>query len=925
VLLYELLVGVPPFDDKELFKAGFVEILRVIREVDPPKPSTRFHSIGNADTEISKKRNTGTVEMLRQLKGDLEWIVMKAIEKDKRRRYSSAADLGEDINRFLAQRPIQARPQSLSYTIYKFVRRHKTACSAAILFLLLIIASYGWNILERQKAVRLSREVSYNVAVALKEKAKASAENNQWQLVKLFGVNSLLYQKMAQKEIPMGDLELPFGERDWILKTSLNLKEPLPFWISSDCRHVVLSTESSGTYRVLRIPEGTEILTFNGNEPSREAICFSADGRLLAAEGPGKAIKIWDLNTRDSVRTWKETGSVELMSFSPNEKYIISCEVKEPSAWFPGVSDPSTMHSGGWELRVRNIADGKVEKVMPIPEESRGSSMDLSPSGEYLTINLESFNDISVIDVSKCKIIDTLNVRKLGDIYSHSGKYMAISSRANEITLLESSSRKKLLSFKDHDDIITFLCFSSDDKYLASGGRDNSIVVYDLENGYKSFTLRGHQGSITSLDFSHDNKYLVSGSQDRTVKIWDVLTRNEISSLLGHDKQDISARFSPDDHSIISYCSNKINVWELPRNQPAPIFRGHTDKVTSVQFSPIGQYVASASLDKTIRIWDYSSGQTISVIRGHEEGVNSIDFSPDGKYLASCSKNEPVKMWDTETGREMSRLSRPEETEVLTVRFGLDGRSLVCRHRDGFSSFWVLQSGLWKWKMGFLPRWDQSAQKASWNEKLPFDYYPEHNLLAYSYGNDIEAVRFSAPMGDLDLYWMIHTLGAWRQKIEIGQEFMKREESGKPGGENAPRIIVEEIRTLSGHSGSITSISISPDGKHLASGSNDKSIKIWELSSGREIVTLKGHSDIVSSVDFSSDGNYLVSGSCDNTVLVWKIKALMDYLWLGLEYPYNEKDISNLLSSIEKQTGLRLKNMMPIDATQLYSGMSTIK
>jgi WD40 repeat protein len=210
------------------------------------------------------------------------------------------------------------------------------------------------------------------------------------------------------------------------------------------------------------------------------------------------------------------------------------------------------------------------------------------------------------------------------------------------------------------------------------------------------------------------------------------------------------------------------------------------------------------------------------------------------------------------------------------------------------------------------------AKEISWRGIVSFDNYPSKKLFAYAYENDIEVVKFSNPLDDQDLFNIVRRLGIGKEKIEVGEKLTRP----IVPRDSAMSIIVEKITTLSGHSGAITSISISPDGKYLASGSNDKSVKLWDLSSGREIFTLKGHSDIVTSVDLSPDGNYLVSGSRDKTIMVWQIKAIMNHLWLGLEHPYKEKNILELLLNIEKQTGLSLKNMMPIDASPVYSGIS---
>lgn len=144
VMLYELLVGVTPFEEQELQKMGFMEILRIIREESPEKPSTRLKSMGETSTEIVKKRGGNEAAIKKLLHGDLDWIVMKALEKDRKRRYNSPLEFAQDLDRYLNNMPVTARPPSLVYKVFKFIRRNKTRVviysSAAMILLTLIIA-----------------------------------------------------------------------------------------------------------------------------------------------------------------------------------------------------------------------------------------------------------------------------------------------------------------------------------------------------------------------------------------------------------------------------------------------------------------------------------------------------------------------------------------------------------------------------------------------------------------------------------------------------------------------------------------------------------------------------------------------------------------------------------------------------------------
>jgi serine/threonine protein kinase/tetratricopeptide (TPR) repeat protein len=147
VMLYELLVGVLPFEPKTIREAGFSEIQRMIRETDPPKASTRLSKLGDTQTSIAEHRRTDPVSLQRQLKGDLDWITMKAMSKDRTQRYASASELASDIMRHLKHDPILASPPSTIYRIRKYVRRHKTGVvAAALVVLAMVIGITGTSI-----------------------------------------------------------------------------------------------------------------------------------------------------------------------------------------------------------------------------------------------------------------------------------------------------------------------------------------------------------------------------------------------------------------------------------------------------------------------------------------------------------------------------------------------------------------------------------------------------------------------------------------------------------------------------------------------------------------------------------------------------------------------------------------------------------
>jgi serine/threonine protein kinase/Tfp pilus assembly protein PilF len=180
VMLYELLVGTLPFDPKTLRSAGFGEIQRIIRETEPARPSTRVSTLGADGTTAAEKRKTNLVLMQKELKGDLDWIIMKAMEKDRTRRYATAAEIAADIERHLRHEPVSAGAPGTGYRLKKYVRRHKIGVAAASFILLALLAGIAGTSAGLIKATRAEKKA--------KEEAQTAQQVTDF-LVSLFKVS----------------------------------------------------------------------------------------------------------------------------------------------------------------------------------------------------------------------------------------------------------------------------------------------------------------------------------------------------------------------------------------------------------------------------------------------------------------------------------------------------------------------------------------------------------------------------------------------------------------------------------------------------------------------------------------------------------------------------------------------------------------
>jgi serine/threonine protein kinase/tetratricopeptide (TPR) repeat protein len=180
VILYELLTGTTPFDSKALRQGGLADIQRQIREITPPKPSTRISQAGDSAGAIARSRQTDPKRLTLHVRGELDWIVLKAVEKDRARRYETANGLAMDVRRYLAGEPVAAAPPSATYQLQKMVRRYRAGLAAAAVIVLLLVAFAGTTMMQN---VRVRRERDHA------ERERQKAEQITRLLVSLFKVN----------------------------------------------------------------------------------------------------------------------------------------------------------------------------------------------------------------------------------------------------------------------------------------------------------------------------------------------------------------------------------------------------------------------------------------------------------------------------------------------------------------------------------------------------------------------------------------------------------------------------------------------------------------------------------------------------------------------------------------------------------------
>lgn len=303
-------------------------------------------------------------------------------------------------------------------------------------------------------------------------------------------------------------------------------------------------------------------------------------------------------------------------------------------------------------------------------------------------------------------------------------------------------------------------------------------------------TLVGHSQAVTSIAFSPDGATLASGSEDKTIEMWKLDAGKRWYTLTGHSDWVTCVAFSPDGATLASGGRDKtIQIWDLNKGKWWYALRGHEDRVYAVAFSPDGQVLASGSRDKTVQLWNLNKGRRISALTGHAGGVEAVAFSPGGEFLATGSRDKTVQLWDWQNGRSICTLAEHGDW-VRAIAFAATSSSISPLSQGGAGGGSILVSG-----------------SRDGTAKL----------------------------------WRVDTDG---------------------GG--------TLLRSMRDNSGDVLCVAFSPDGGVLATGSRDGSIYLWDAATGGLLELLTGHGGEVLSVAFGADG-CLASGSGDRTVKIWRV------------------------------------------------------
>jgi len=869
ILLYELLTGRPPFENKELLALGLDAMRQTIREKEPIRPSTRLSTLPHLELDTTAKaRGMEAPRLCSLVRGDLDWIVMKCLEKDRARRYATANGLASDLRRHLNNEPIVARPPSRLYEFQKTVLRHKIGFAATAVVILALAAGIVASALEAMRAKLAEQE-----QVRLRRQADAESYASDMNLAKQAWDEGDLRsaQALLDAHIPKpGELDLRGFEWRYLWNLfrveSLGTNDsftgdPVKILANSPA-HSVLAVCCEKTIRLLDPKTGNELCRFphpdaEAKNPVYAMALASGATNLLATHRAGGVVTLWDLSRRTPLLSFQAAA----LPSSEGGKFL----ALSPDGKFLAFAGPGSFRS---ELILWEISSIPQQRPCALwtNEVTNGViSLTFTPDGRTLVAS-ESFRGgrLRAWDVGTGKEGEPFEKVSAGNNYA--------------------------------------LAVSPDGTLVAHAGFLSRIYVRDFRTGKVICQFDGHSGDVSSLAFSPNGRRLVSSGADGTIRIWDIASKNPVG--LWRDPRSPyvhSVVFVRDGSAIFSASSNEVRMWSAHPGPLEPGIETHLDwglleispngkcLVTVAgagylgpsaalpaatvwdiasrhhrefylayknqcpmcpAFSPQGDLFALGDVEKegVVGLWNTATWDTASgrvepfryLTNGFEAGV--LRFSPHGKILAVAGMEfvsdtpshatNRLAFWDVGSWQRLDLLpgagaGANEWAAAASVDFSNDGRLVAIGHRDGWVRLWNLKQ-----------------------QRLIKKFPPPQNV---SFGGAV--VRFSD-----DSRWLVSVIrGSQGLALFDLADF------------EAPR----QILSLSDPA-PMAGATFAPDNKSLVTGDANGLIKIWNLQTRRVALTLQPNPDPGANLAFAPDGNLLASKANNGVVKFCRAPSLKE-------------------------------------------------
>jgi serine/threonine protein kinase/WD40 repeat protein len=749
VLLYELLTGTTPFDHQRFLGAAYDEIRRIIREEEPPKPSIRFSTLGQAAATASADRQSDPRRLSQLVRGELDWIVMKALEKDRNRRYESASAFAADVQCYLNDEPVRACPPSLAYRLRKLVRRHKgpvLAASLVVLALLGGIIGTTWSMIRATdaRAVAVQETEQKQAALAVAQQSERDAKDQLFLALLNQARAGRFSRQMGQRLDSLAALaeaaHLRHDERlrdEAIAALALPDIRRVPGWHSAPPGTATMAyggqyrlyarADTEGILTIRSIPDNQEIWRIAAGPIQGEYLYFSPDERFLLGLGEGYTLRVW--RVADGQRALRdELRGCRSHAFSPDGRQL----------------------AVGWQewVLIFDLATGQEVKRWRLP--TSAYKLAFHPDNGKLAVGYFNARVASVYDAGSGALLTDLPVGATSDqvvAWHPDGERLAVAGSDPRIQIWNVAAKRIVATLEGHAQRVTTVTFHPDGELMASHGWDGQLLLWHPSSGRQLMRLT----STHAPHFSTDGRWLgVMWKGDRA-DLLEVTPTREYRTLVssvgaGQGGYRYYADISPDGRLLVAGMDEGARLWDLrsgrelaalPPGTPFGFFAGRGGDGDPVPPNSARWGLLTSGLDGLLR-WPITcddptgarlrlgpprqlsplarawftrrpDGGTLGVAT-EENGANQIldpetgvvlrnldshplgevqSLSGDGRWAASCGwHSDRVRLLNAITGQMVHEWVLGKWT---TVCFTPDSRALIISRGDEFS-FWDVET-----------------------------------------------------------------------------------------------------------------------------------------------------------------------------------------------------------------------------------------
>lgn len=447
----------------------------------------------------------------------------------------------------------------------------------------------------------------------------------------------------------------------------------------------LVSGSKDQTLKIWDVDTGECRKTLLGHTDRIWSVAFSPQGDAIASASDDKTAKIWDVHSGECLQTLKgHTNWVWSVDYSPQGDIVVTA------------SDDQT-------VKLWNVHTGKCLKTLP-GHTDRIWSVAFNPQGHTI-VSASDDQTVKLWDSNTGKCLKTLKgyTNSVWSVaYSPNGQIIASGSDDHTVRLWDVNTGISVNILKGHANGVHSVAFSPNGQIIASASDDHTVRLWDVNTGICLHILKGHTNWVWSVAFSPDGQIIASTSDDQTIKLWSVTTGECLRTLSGDTNRIWSVVFSPQGDILAGASEDyTVRLWKVSSDELLAPLTGHTSWVRSVAYSPNGQIIASASEDHTVRLWKLSGEQFVAsghfALTGHTDKVRSVAFVPHssddlGDVLASAGDDKTVKLWDINLGQCLKTLEGHSK-RIWSVVFSPDGRTVVSGSEDETVRIWDVETG----------------------------------------------------------------------------------------------------------------------------------------------------------------------------------------------------------------------------------------